>query len=203
MNFFYPPQPMRIWPNAPLFGRLSSSPDWVGEIKYNDWRIQIHHSEKFLIYNRHNTIINIDHKIFLPYFKDIPKDSIFDGGLLNFRTSDIKNVIVIWDAMFFGGKDLRKMPLQQRRKYLEDFKEIPDISKLKSLKNGQVFRNKQYKTKLKELYNRIVERDDPMEEGIVLKDLKSGFEYSLKGSFDTSKWIKIKKKGDHTFVEKH
>ena len=200
MNFFYPPQPIRLWPNGSFFQQLSVDPNYLAEIKYNGWRLEIHIDPKALIfYNRHGTIINIDTTLFADSFKNIPAKSVFDGELINFRTIDVKNVIVLWDCMFWGGKDLRPLPLYERRTYLDCFKLAP--KKLTSKKKGQVFWNKQWKSNFPALYEKVIERNAPFEEGLVIKDKTSKYEFSIKSKFETASWYKIRKIGNHALVE--
>ena len=201
MNFFYPPQPIRLWPNSSFFkGQLNSDPNFTAEIKYNGWRLEIHTDPKALIfYNRHGTIINIDSKLFEHKFKNIPTESVFDGELVNFRTKDVKNIIVLWDCMFWGGRDLRKLPLSERRSYLASWQKAPKQLETKTM--GQVYRIRECKRDLVKFYDVVMSRNDPLEEGIVIKDKKSLYEFSIKSKIETASWYKIKKPGDHTLVE--
>jgi ATP-dependent DNA ligase len=48
---------------------------------------------------------------FYDHFKKIPNDTIFDAELVNFRTKDRKNIIVVFDVPYYKGKDLRKLPV--------------------------------------------------------------------------------------------
>lgn len=202
MNFFYPPQPTRLWPSSTFFrNMLNSHPDYDAEIKFNGWRLEIHvHENSLIFYNRHGTIINIDSNKFLHAFKDVPVGSIFDGELIDKRTKNIKNVIVLWDCMFWGNKDIRPLPLKERRTYLKRWVRVPKKKSFISKDLGQVFRTYQVKSKLIEFYEIIVEKNNPLEEGIVIKNNNSKYDYSIKGKFDTINWYKIKKPGEHTKV---
>jgi len=199
MQFFYPPQPTRLWPNAPLLQRLNNDPNWIGEVKMNGWRLEIHkEKDKLLFYNRHGTIIDINSDIFLPKFTKVPNDSILDGELVHFRTKDTKNKIVLWDAMFWNGRDIRKSPLYERRSFLECFESDDslsvgnDDSLLQSIP-ATVTQIKSQKTNLIKFYETVIKRNDPLEEGIVIKNINSQYESSLKRTFDTAQWFKIKK----------
>jgi hypothetical protein len=121
IQYFYPPQPTRIWPNSSLLPSFSNSRDWDAEIKYNGWRLLVFKLEqdKILLYNRHSTIIDIDWQQFIHAFEDVPVGSVFDGELLDRRTKDLKNIIVLWDTCFYNGSDLRLKPLKDRRHFLE------------------------------------------------------------------------------------
>jgi len=197
MNFFYPPQPTRLWPNAPILKQFDANPDYDSEIKYNGWRLEIHIDPKCpIFYNRYGTIINIDSKIF--DFKNVPPLTVFDGELVHFRTKDVKNIVVLWDCMFWAGKDLRDLPLIQRRPFLEGFQIAPNS--LSKEDEGKVFRTTQMKLSVK-FYDMIMKKNDPLEEGIVVKNNQSKYDWSVKGSFDTANWFKVKKMGDHSLVK--
>lgn len=206
MQFFYPPQPTRLWPNAPLFKRLDNDPNWIGEIKMNGWRLEIHkENDKLLFYNRHGTIIDINSDIFLPKFAKVPNDSILDGELVHFRTKDTKNKIVLWDVMFWAGRDIRKCILDERRSFLNAFEKDDYLSVgnddilLQSIPPS-VTQIKTQKTNLIKFYETVIKRNSPLEEGIVIKNINSPYESSLKRTFDTAQWFKIKKIDDSAKV---
>lgn len=200
INFFYPPQPKRIWPDAPYFQRLDKSPDWIGEIKYNGWRLLMIKNDKPAFFNRHSTIIDINPSIFTDPLQKTPKLTVYDGELIEFRTKTLKNIIVFWDCMFFNGKDLRLLPLSERRKYL-NFDIAPDTLTQKN--QPQIFTTRQYQTGLINLYNRIVARNDPVEEGLVLKNIHSKYTWhQFRKGIEIDDWIKVKKIGESNNVEK-
>jgi ATP-dependent DNA ligase len=201
MQFFYPPQPTRIWPNASLFKRIDNDPNYIGEIKLNGWRLEIHKVDnKLLLYNRHGTIIDINSDIFLPKFSHIPNNSILDGELVHFRTKNIKNIIVLWDVMFWDGKDVRNVTWKDRQPFLDVFAAKPN--QLTSKNEGQVYHLNVQKQNLVKFYKTVIARNDPLEEGIVIKNVNSQYEYSLKRTFDTANWFKIKKISDSSLVKK-
>jgi len=202
MNFFYLPQPTRIWPSSSLFQTtLASSPHYIGEIKLNGWRLELHkQSEALIFYNKHGTIINTDPRPFLRAFSDVPDGSIFDGELVDKRTKDTKNVIVFWDCMFWGDRDIRNLPLSERKKFLEPFEPAPEKITSGSLERGLVYHIRQHKQDLVKFYETTVAKDDPLEEGIVVKDLHSKYEYSPRRSFNTARWFKIKKIQDSALI---
>jgi len=197
--FFYPPQPMRIWPESDFFRQLDRNPNWDAEIKYNGWRLMIFIDNDIRMFNRHSTEIDINKNIFRQHFDDVPRGTVLDAELVHFRTTDVKNVIVIWDAPFYDGVDLRKTPLIERRKYLEHFSIAP-----RTIKRGQkvqVYRTQQFKAgKFKELYQKTVDKNNPLEEGIILKMKNSFYDFNLKRGVESRYWIKIKKIGDHAKV---
>jgi ATP-dependent DNA ligase len=197
--FFYPPQPTRIWPTSALMSTLSSDPSWDAEIKYNGWRTLIFkHSNSISIFNRHSTIIDINIDVFLPLFRSIPNETIFDGELLDRRTKDLKNVIVLWDTPFYKGKDLRALSLKLRRQHLDSFQLAPSHFRTETV--GQVYRVQQYTTDFLQLYNTVVARNDAVEEGIVLKKWSSLYRSHPSRGIDILDWLKVKKIGDHARV---
>jgi ATP-dependent DNA ligase len=191
IEYFYPPQPKRIWPSSSFFHSLSKNPLWDAEIKYNGWRLLIFTSNlKF--YNRHGTIIDIKSDIFSPFFKKFP-DTVFDAELLNFRTKDIKNNIIIFDCPFYKNKDLRSLPLSERRKRLESFEIAPNIL---TPDTANVFRIQQFSSDFTQLYNTIIKRNDPIEEGIVIKRKSSHYTSHVGRGIEIGDWIKVKKIDD-------
>jgi len=197
IDFFYPPQPKRIWPESSYFKRLDRSPLWAGEIKYNGWRLLLNKNDKLNLFNRHATIIDINPTIFESAFKKVPKNTVFDGELVEFRTTELKNIIVFWDCMFWDGKDLRQLPLSERRKYLK-FDLAPEI--LTTTSHPQIFRTQQFKTGLIDLYNKIVTRNDPVEEGLVIKKIDSPYSWHHSRKVEIDDWIKVKKISDSAKV---
>jgi ATP-dependent DNA ligase len=192
ISYFYPPQPVRLWPNSAYFLKLRKSPLYDAEIKYNGWRDLIFvDNNKIYLYNRHNSIIDINWKIFADHFKKIPNNTVFDAELLHFRTTDLKNVIVIFDVPFYNNKDLRRNTLVERRKYLSHFLRAPDIIIPSS--QSQVYNIQQYSTDFLDLYNMIIKRNSSVEEGIVIKKKMSIYHSHPGRGIDTNDWIKIKK----------
>lgn len=195
--YFYPPQPTRIWPSASIFPVLAKNPKWDAEIKYNGWRLLIFIEPGHLyFYNRHGTIIDINTSIF--DFSGIPNYSAFDGELVDRRTKDLKNVVVLWDCAFYDGEDLRKRTLEERRTKLTAWKKAPRI--LTTKPKGQVYRTQQFDKGIVELYHEVDQRNDPTEEGIVLKNKQSIYVTNPKRGKDVMDWLKIKKVGEHARV---
>jgi ATP-dependent DNA ligase len=199
MNFFYPPQPSRIWPDSDIFKSLCNNQGYDAEIKANGWRILSHIDDTLKLYNRDGTIIDVPRDLFSLAFKGVPKYTIFDGELINFRTKDVKNIIVLFDCMFYKGKDLRSLPLFERRKYLNDFDKQPKIFSTKS--TGKIYRIAQYTTNIEALYFDIIKRNDPLEEGIILKKKSSTYSYFARKGVDILDWIKVKKESNSAKVD--
>ena len=166
---------MRIWSESDFFRQLDRNPNWNAEIKYNGWRLMIFIDNDIRMFNRHSTEIDINKNIFRQHFEDVPHGTVLDAELVHFRTTDVKNVIIIWDAPFYG-VDLRKTPLIERRKYLEHFSIAP-----RTIKRGQkvqVYRTQQFKAgKFKELYQKTVDKNDPLEKDIILKMKNSFYDF--------------------------
>ena len=202
ITYFYPPQPTRIWPTSPLLRSLSGNKAWDAEIKYNGWRTLIfkHTPDSIFIYNRHGTIIDIDWKPFWHSFAAIPTNTVFDGELLDRRTKDLKNVIVLWDVPWFAGKDLRSKPLADRRPLLDVFDIAP--AQFETERTGQVYRVQQFSSDFVELYHSIEGRDDPVEEGLVLKKKSSTYRSHPGRGIDILDWLKVKKIGEHARATK-
>ena len=214
ISFFYPPQPSRIWPNSSLLTKYSMDKNWDAEIKYNGWRLlvfkQLDGTLQF--FNRHSTLIHADTKSLVPALSKIdimPKGTVFDGELIDKRTKEHKGIIILWDVAFYKGKDIRTLPLIERRKRLDCFDTAPEPSSSSFISlTGQTFRTKQFTSNgtdanfFKSLYDNIDFRNDPLEEGIILKNTKSVYSTHPSRGVDTLDWFKIKKIGDHAKVSK-
>jgi len=196
--FFYPPQPMRIWPESDLFRQLDKSPKWDAEIKYNGWRLLLFIDTKIRFFNRQGTEIDVDKKPFESTLSKLPKGTVLDGELVHFRTTDLKNTIVFWDAPFYDGVDQRKKPLRVRRQLLEHFGVAPRI--IPKTNKFNIFRCQQFNTNMINLYKELVVQNDSLIEGVVLKHVDSIYESHQKRGMDTRHWIKVKKIGDHAKV---
>jgi len=197
VDYFYPPQPTRLWPQSALFKKLNDNPLWDAELKYNGWRCLIwKENNRIYIYNRHSTIIDIQPKLFLSHFVDIPNYTIFDSELINFRTKDLKNTIVIFDCAFYDGTDLRREMLKDRRPYLEAFKMAPKT--LRQYNSSRVYRIQQFSTGFKRLYTFTL--DSKIVEGVVLKRIDSLYPTHPSRGKVINDWLKVRKIGDHAKV---
>lgn len=200
IQYFYPPQPFRIWPNANLLTILNQDPNWIGEIKYNGWRLLIFIEDDIRFFNRHHKEIQIDQSIFRQHFEHVPRGTVFDGELVHFRSTDVKNTIVIWDTPIYNGQDLRRTPLIKRKQYLDHFRVAPRTIKRNQKVN--IYRSQTFPTgSFKQLYRKTVDKNDVLEEGIVLKNINSFYDFSLTRGVETKHWIKIRAIGDHAKVE--
>ena len=192
IQFFYPPQPIRLWSNSDYFLKLSRNTQWDAEIKYNGWRCLIFKfANKIQLFNRHGTIIDFNSSVFTEVFKKIPNDTVFDAELVNFRSTDFKNIVVIFDTPYYNGKDLRSLPLIERRKYYGHFLTAPEI--ISPSDKNQVFSIRQYTDNFLDLYNLIIKRNLSVEEGLVIKKKISIYRSHLSRGIDVNDWIKVKK----------
>jgi ATP-dependent DNA ligase len=200
IDFFFPPKPTRIWPDADLFKSLDQNPNWIGEIKYNGWRLLLFKTAgTILIKNNHGSIIDINPTQFMPLFDGVPDNTIFDGELVDKRTKDLKNIMVFWDCCFYKGKDLRGLPLKTRRQYLDHFATTPE--KIVQKSKAQVYKVNQFRSgNLIHLYHQVEARANALEEGIVLKNTLSKYTSHPKRCLDIIDWIKVKKPGEDTKV---
>lgn len=198
--YFFPPKPIRLWPDSPLIPRFQNRGNYDAEIKHNGWRLLIFKTGgKLSFYNRYDAQIDINVDPFLDFFHSYPMDTVFDGELLNFRTKELKNTLVLWDCVFFKTKDLRSEKLSKRRQFLADFPNAPN--NFTASTKAQVFKLKQYK-KFLDLYYEIENKHDPIHEGIVIKDINSPYTTSLKRCPDITDWYKVKKVDDSNKVTK-
>lgn len=192
IDYFYPPKPMRIWPESTLFQQLDNNPNWIGQIKYDGWRVLIFkENDQIQIWNRHEAQIDICVNPFISYFEHVPNNTVLDGELVHFRTKNLKNVIVLFDVPFWDGLDLRQLPLKEREQYLKIFKNAPEV-----LTEPGVFRILSIEGSIISKYNEVIKLNRDYEEGIVLKHLESKYESHISRCLEISHWLKVKKVRD-------
>jgi len=205
IRFFHPPQPTRIWPTSDLLISLAADKKWDAEIKYNGWRLLIFKQpdNSLQFYNRHNSIISVDMSSFIPVLESIPPGTVFDAELLERRTKDLKGIVVIWDIPFFKGIDWRQKKLKERRLPLFDLFDVAP-AKFESSPTGfaQIYHTQQFSNNFKSLYEKIDKRDDPIEEGLILKNVESIYKSHPSRAVDILDWLKCKKIGDHAKVKR-
>ena len=101
--------------------------------------------------------------------------------------------MIFWDVPIFNGDDQRKKPLKVRRLLLDHFKIAPKVLPKASSNQAYIFKCQQFKVNLIKLYKDLVEQNDDLIEGVVLKNIDSPYEFHQKKGIDTRFWIKVKK----------
>lgn len=166
---------------------------YIGEWKLDGERIQaLKIGNKIQIYNRRG---REKKDIYVEVFEELKKldfDFIVDSEVITYsylfndlqhrsncnptsdRLKEYPVKMVIFDILFFKGEDLRNLPLMERKKYLESFKELKNVEVLDWFEGE----------KIKELWDWVNENN---KEGIILKKKNSLYEYKR-----SKNWLKLK-----------
>jgi ATP-dependent DNA ligase len=141
MKTYYPPKPLLISTDQPLFAKLEQRADVVAEPKYNGTRLILKrivddaiHTGVWLkpyyeFWNRDGEILKYQPSTELLKQLDMIKwegDCVLDGELLHFKTKKIKHCVIIFDVYLWNGLQTLNWAFEDRRKLLEDKILIPD-----------------------------------------------------------------------------
>ncbi len=176
---------------ATLVEEPFDNPNWIFEIKWDGFRaIAEIKNKKVEIYSRNFLSFN---EFFPPIYKSlqkISKNMILDGEIVavdskgkshfqllqNYRDTGKGNLVYyVFDILFFNGKDLRNLPLSQRKALLK--KTLP---KLKNIKYSEHIQEKG------KAFFKAAQKQNL--EGMIAKNFDSKY-YSGKR---TKEWLKIK-----------
>ncbi len=127
-------------PFSPMLAKLSktpfSDPDWVFEAKYDGYRCLVFkEKDQVKLYSRNGNLLNEKFKDLVEAAATIPGDFVADseiivtdksgGGdfqkLQQYVKKGVKGTLrlVLFDLIFFEGKDLSKLPLNDRKEVLK------------------------------------------------------------------------------------
>lgn len=128
-------------PFSPMLAKLSktpfSDPDWVFEAKYDGYRCLVFkEKDQLKLYSRNGNLLNEKFKDLVEAAATIPGDFVADseiivtdksgGGdfqkLQQYVKKGVKGTLrlVLFDLIFFEGKDLSKLPLTDRKEVLKE-----------------------------------------------------------------------------------
>jgi ATP-dependent DNA ligase len=177
MRYIYPPKPILISIDQPLFKELDADPDVVGELKYNGTRLELYVYEPIrptvqrfefwgrekqrLTYSPSEKVIECLNQI------QWEGNCLVDGELLHFKSKQTKNMIVIWDVFVWNDEFLGKQTFAERRKLLESAMPV-------SFQTGEfkdVFLSRQWSTGFKAVYDEYTKI--AWIEGLVMKKLSA------------------------------
>jgi ATP-dependent DNA ligase len=140
------------------------------------------------LWTRHKTLVHQPLKPLREALTGLPKGSVFDGELLDFRATGASGRLYLFDILFFKGDNLVNRPLANRRGILEiAFKDY-----LAGSRNIELTR--QVMLGKKKLYSQSIEGEN---EGIVLKKLDSRYLASDSRCLQNPFWLKVKKTSKH------
>jgi len=121
MKIYYPPKPILITIDQPLFSALELRTDVVAELKYNGDRLieQRFELNRYEFWNRHGEQM----KKFRPADELLAQldkirwegNCVLDGELLHFKKKETKNHIVIFDVYLWNGSPTTGISFRERR----------------------------------------------------------------------------------------
>jgi hypothetical protein len=162
--FYYPNRPTLIPPDPlnPLdpkpdyINSLEASGLYVGENKWNGDNIYIY-TDTMEIWNRHHE----QHHYSPPpevmdELQKLPKGAVINAELMNFRTTQVKNLIIVHSIMVWNGKPLLGKTWGDARKIIED------LSYGKHVQLSEIFKSG--------FWERYQKADGTIIEGIILKN---------------------------------
>lgn len=157
----YPPRPEHAI--APSLIHFYEKKGWVAQVKKNGTLTVVFIDPQGAV--TFKTRHGVDHKAWkatkdiIAYFSHFP-DSIFICELLHSKDKSIKNTMYIFDLVRHNGKDLVGQTFEQRQELLRS---VVPIAK-------NIILAKNYDRDLLGLFRSL---QDPVDEGLVLKDPKS------------------------------
>jgi len=187
--YFYPEKPKLM--HVDQLGILPPK-QWVGELKYNGTRLQLHCNFTagrlncpYQFWNRHEQELDYTPT---PEISDIlhalPIDgyTLFDGELRHNKTIGVRNKIIIWDVFILNGELLVGMEFRERRKILEGMFKV----------NGEpVGITEQYHVGFKQVFESVISEDEI--EGLVLKNVQGKLSLGRRSAVDSNWMFKVRK----------
>ena len=120
---------------AKLTNRLAEGKDWIYEIKLDGYRaLVIKRHAKVTVYSRRGNNLNSRFHTIARSFDFLPDNTMIDGeivaidakgqpsftALQNYKSRTQPLYFYVFDVLAYRGKDVRKLPLKNRRKLLEE-----------------------------------------------------------------------------------
>ncbi len=199
--YFYPIKPMRVWPED-VEDFYQGRAEWVAEPKINEWRAPVlHDGKQAKLWNRDGGLFNGGKlpKEVEPIEAHLSRllpgsPTMLDGGIVNQRTKEHKGIFVVFDVLMLEGEWLgetgKNLNYLERRALVEELlgqhAEEPWLWILPQERVDQIG-----------MYNRLLEEDEELYEGIVLKQATSTYPINLSKCVDVPNWVKCKKLEDH------
>jgi len=201
MQTYYPPKPLLISIDQPLFSKLEKREDVVAECKYNGTRLILKRFPyyeidvgkcKYEFWNREGELLKYQPSIELLEQLDMIKwegDCVLDGELLHFKTKKIKHCVIIFDVYLWDGLPTTGFTFSQRRKLLED--KVGSNTALFS--SNWLTLAPQWNGGFKELYSNLIRNEEI--EGLVIKSLKAKVFLGRRESPTVAHMWKVRKPG--------
>jgi hypothetical protein len=177
--FYYPNRPTLIPPNEAYINNLEQSGKYIAEKKWNGDNVQTY-TDTMEFWNRkkerHRFIPDEAMKEELSKW---PKHAVLNAELMNYRTKEIKNLLIVHCIMVWKGKPLIGKTWGDSRKILEDQPSGTCVQVSKIYQSG--------------FWKLFEAADGTTIEGIILKQPAGKLVYSTTPIDDVSWQLKIRK----------
>jgi hypothetical protein len=169
-----------IPPDKAYIDNLQSSGQYVGELKWNGDNTLLDTNKPTEFWNRHKERHRfVPSPAMMEELSKWPKNMVINAELMNYRTKDIKNTLIVHCVMIWDGKPLIGKTWGDSRKILDD---CPSQS---SVQVSQL-----YQSGFWELFQKA---DGVTIEGIILKNPTGKLVFSTTPIPDVSWMLKIRK----------
>lgn len=188
-KYFYPEKPVLVHRDQEIVERLSLDPDYVGEIKFNGQRLELHvmdgvpefwgrHGDKLTYKPSDNVLAAIKEKIpSTGYY-------IFDGELRHNKVVGVRDKIVLWDVFVWNSKTVR-LEYEARREFLKSLNLDIGLEKTLTLID-------QCEGNFKETFERLIGESEEFE-GIVMKNIHGKLNLGRTGAKNSQWMFKIRR----------
>jgi ATP-dependent DNA ligase len=187
-SFIYPIKPARITARL-LHDRFDSDEEYVAEVKKNGWRsLAVSRDGSVELWNRHGgrmvrrpEVISTESRL-----RDrLPGNTIIDGEFISYRTKDVKEVLYVFDILYFDNEWLGNHRYIERREALFE---------LFGRKRRSWLRLPTYTVRGKyDFFCKIISKD--VNDGLVLKHVDSVYPLSRASCKTYPLWLKCLKPG--------
>jgi hypothetical protein len=180
MIYYYPNRPVLIPPDKAYIDNLESSGQYVGEFKWNGDNTLLDTNKPTEFWNRYKERHRfVPNEIMREELSKWPKDMVINAELMNYRTKEIKNTLIVHCVMVWNGQPLIGKTWGDSRKILDDM-----------LDGSQVQISKIFQT---DFWDKFEKADGITIEGIILKQLAGKLVFSTTPINDVSFMYKIRK----------
>jgi hypothetical protein len=177
--YYYPNRPTLIPPNKDYINKLEQSGEYIAEKKWNGDNVLIY-TDTMEFWNRRK-----ERHRFIPTpamreeLNKWPKHSVLNAELMNYRTKDIKNILIVHCIMAYKGKPLVGKTWGDSRKIIEQQQSGPCVQVSQVNQAG--------------FWNLFESADGVTIEGVVIKRLAGKLIFSTTPIDDVSWMFKVRK----------
>jgi bifunctional non-homologous end joining protein LigD len=130
---------------------LPDGPEWTYEIKLDGYRLEaVKRAGKVTLYSRRRNVLNEKFHYIATALEDLPDSTVLDGELVaidskgrtdfnllqNFRSAESHIHYYAFDVLAHKGKDITKLPLEERRAILNKIAPLNDHISLSVVERG-------------------------------------------------------------------